>query len=278
MFNIFLIFYLGNCAYGRTLMDKSKHTTTTYTDESNLYKHINNPLLKSIEELNGNIFEVTKKKKTQVYDLPIQIGIAVYSYAKMNLISFWEFINKYLINDLYQIMECDTDSLYLALARDSIDECVKPHLKEKWDAEKSNFIASQDISPREFNEKIITNAQYQKRTPGLYKPEFEGRGMICLNSKVYHVYKDDEHECSEHCKKDCEKTSCKGIQKRRNKLTKQDLKKVLTSQQPALFENAGFIRDGTDTKTYIQTKKGLSYFYAKRKVLSDGVSTTHLDI
>ena len=82
-------------------MNKSKHTTTTYTDESNLYKHINNPFFKSVEELNENIFEVTKKKKTHVYDLPIQIGIAVYSYAKLNLISFWEFINKYLINDLY---------------------------------------------------------------------------------------------------------------------------------------------------------------------------------
>ena len=42
--------------------------------------------------------------------------------------------------------------------------------------------------------------------------------------------------------------------------------------------NAGFIRDGTDIKTYTQTKVGLGYFYAKRKVLADGVTTTHLDI
>ena len=43
-------------------------------------------------------------------------------------------------------------------------------------------------------------------------------------------------------------------------------------------ENAGFIRDGLDTRTYTQTKKGLNYFYCKRKVLSDGIHTTHLDI
>ena len=268
---------LGNCAYGRTLMDKSKHTTTTFTTESNLPNHINNPLFKSVEELSDNIFEVTKKKRTHVYDLPIQIGIAVYSYAKLNLITFWEFINKYLINDLYQIMECDTDSLYIAFARDSIDDCVKPHLKEEWNIEKLNFLSSQDTSPREFAGKIITNAQFEKRTPGLYKPEFEGQGMLCLNSKVYHIYKGDEYKCPYNCK-DCHKTSCKGIQQKRNTLTRKDFETVLKSQQPAFFENAGFIRDGTETKTYVQIKKGLSYFYGKRKVLSDGVSTTHLDI
>ena len=44
-------------------------------------------------------------------------------------------------------------------------------------------------------------------------------------------------------------------------------------------ENAGFIRgkDGT-IKTYTQIKVGMSYVYMKRKVLDDGVSTTHLDL
>ena len=45
-----------------------------------------------------------------------------------------------------------------------------------------------------------------------------------------------------------------------------------------IIENAGFIRDGLETRTYLQTKKGLNYWYVKRKVLEDGVTTTHLDI
>ena len=48
--------------------------------------------------------------------------------------------------------------------------------------------------------------------------------------------------------------------------------------QSHTVENAGFIREGTDILTYTQRKKGLNYFYAKRIVLDDGVSTTHLDI
>ena len=53
---------------------------------------------------------------------------------------------------------------------------------------------------------------------------------------------------------------------------------VLSSQKPKYVTNAGFIKDGDAIKTYVQKKKGLGYFYPKRKVLSDGVTTTHLDI
>ncbi len=44
------------------------------------------------------------------------------------------------------------------------------------------------------------------------------------------------------------------------------------------IENAGFIRDGLMTRTYTEKKRGLNYFYCKRKVLDDGVTTTYLDI
>ena len=73
------------------------------------------------------------------------------------------------------------------------------------------------------------------------------------------------------------KTSCKGVQDR-NALIKEYFLSVLNSQKPHLVENAGFIRDENIIKTYTQDKVGMGYFYAKRKVLSDGVSTTHLDI
>ena len=60
------------------------------------------------------------------------------------MLEFWKFINTYLENDLYQLMEIDTDSLYIAFARDTIDECVKPHLKEEWNTEKWNWFCSED--------------------------------------------------------------------------------------------------------------------------------------
>ena len=91
--------------------------------------------------------------------------------------------------------------------------------------------------------------------------------MGCLNSKVYIIWGDKV------------KVSCKGTQQRRNTLGKEHFEKLLQTKEPHKVENAGFIRgkDGV-IKTYTQAKTGMSYFYAKRKVLADGVSTTHLDI
>ena len=98
--------------------------------------------------------------------------------------------------------------------------------------------------------------------------------MGCLNSKVYIIWgeKDENGEIKF-------KISCKGTQKKRNHLEKGHFKNVLDTKEPHRVENAGFIRgkDGV-IKTYTQAKTGMGYFYAKRKVLDDGVSTTHLDI
>ena len=85
-----------------------------------------------MQELNSDIYEIEKQKRKVLLDLPMQIGIAVYSYAKLHLIEFREFINSYLMNNHYQLMECDTDSLYIAFAKNNIDECVKPELRDKW--------------------------------------------------------------------------------------------------------------------------------------------------
>ena len=64
----------------------------------------------------------------------------------------------------------------------------------------------------------------------------------------------------------------------RNELVKEQFLDVLRTRKPKAFMNAGFIEEGQNIKTYTQEKKGLEYFYGKRKVLADGVSTTHLDI
>ena len=96
---------------------------------------------------------------------------------------------------------------------------------------------------------------------------------MLLNSKVYTIVGTDKEG------QEITKTSCKGVQQKRNEVLKSHFMGVLETQNPCRFENAGFIRDEDGTiNTYTQEKQGLSYFYAKRKVLSDGISTTHLDI
>ncbi len=84
----------------------------------------------------------------------------------------------------------------------------------------------------------------------------------------------DEYEDGE----EITKTSCKGTQKKRNKLVKEDFFNLLETTAPRFVTNAGFVREGGMTLSYTQIKKGFEYFYAKRRVLDDGVSTKHLGI
>ena len=125
----------GNSGYGRTLMNKFTHTKIPFTEEENVPEHIASPFFKTLHELNGDIYEIETQKRKVLLDLPMQIGITAYSYAKLRLIEFWQFINTHLMNDHYQLMECDMDSLYIAFAKSDIDDCVKSELKEKWLAE-----------------------------------------------------------------------------------------------------------------------------------------------
>ncbi len=134
----------GNSFYGTTLLNKSRHTSLKFVPEEKLQCHIRNPLFKCMEELNGNIYEIEKSKKKVIMDLPIQIGISIYNHAKLILINFWEFLNKYLDYNMYEIVQCDTDSLYIALGAESIDDCVKPELKEEWHRVKHEFFSSED--------------------------------------------------------------------------------------------------------------------------------------
>ena len=101
-------------------------------------------------------------------------------------------------------MAMDTDSLYLAIAKNTLDECVKRKLRAEWRIEKEKWFSSSDDREIDFEGFKIPFKQWDKRTPGKYKAEFEGEGMIALNSKVNHIWGRDKDG------NEITKTSCKG--------------------------------------------------------------------
>ena len=152
----------------------------------------------------------------------------------------------------------DTDSAYLALSGAKLDDVIKPHMKEEYERDKYNWF------PNETTKELKA---YNKRTPGLFKVEFEGNTMYVLCSKLYFV----EGETKS-------KYSCKGIQKNQNEINKDRFHNVLFNDVKDMCTNKGFRVINNFMVTYIQQKRGLSYYYDKRVVLADGVSTVPLDI
>ena len=92
--------------------------------------------------------------------------------------------------------------------------------------------------------------------------------MVSLCSKTYYVEGEDGNA----------KYSCKGLQKRGNTISKDTYLNVLQHKTSGSGVNKGFRLKDNAMYTYIQEKCAFSYFYPKRKVLDDGVTTRPLDI
>ena len=108
---------------------------------------------------------------------------------------------------------------------------------------------------------------FTKRTPGLFKMEWQGKGMIAPCSKTYYGFGHDG-----------DKVSAKGIVKHQNDLNPEKYLNVLKNRMAARADNYGFRVQGNQMYSYSQRRDALTYFYVKRKVGADNVSTLPLDI
>ncbi|XP_072170299.1 uncharacterized protein [Diadema setosum] len=251
---------IGNSSYGKAITNKERHRTVkvgNFMDASKCVQDIN---FRDAVPISDDCYEIEMAKKTITENLPIQIGLFVYQYAKLRMLDFYySFLVKYLDLCDFQMCQMDTDSAYVALAGNSIEALVKQDMREEFERDKCNWLPRDDTQE---------HARYDKQTPGLFKVEWVGDGIIGLCSKTYYCFKDG----------DGDKYSCKGINKRQNDISKQLYLDVLQKGEAASRTNRGFIIKNNVVFTYNQMRKGFSYFYPKRKVLEDGVSTTYLDI
>ncbi|KAJ8311947.1 hypothetical protein KUTeg_010500 [Tegillarca granosa] len=111
--------------------------------------------------------------------------------------------------------------------------------------------------------------QKELRTPGLMKIEFQGgKEMIGLCSETYMVLEQNTGKV---------KYSLKGANK-----TVIDpsgkFRAALEIRESATVENRGIRLHENQLHTYTQTKYAFTYFYCKRKVLSDGIHTVPFDL
>ena len=98
-----------------------------------------------------------------------QCGIAVYQLAKLRMLEFYyDFEDKYFSRRDFQLCYMDTDSFYLEMRGDWLDEIVNPEIKQVYEADKKNWLATEKFS---------------ERTPGLFKFEFVGTRGVWLTAK-----------------------------------------------------------------------------------------------
>ncbi|KXJ22829.1 Zinc finger and SCAN domain-containing protein 22 [Exaiptasia diaphana] len=204
---------VGNSSYGKTITDQERHREVKFCSDAKASRLVNDPFFRQIDEIDENTYEVQSSKKKINLNLPIQIGFFVYQYAKLRMLQFYyDFIDKYVDRSDFQYCEMDTDSAYIALSGRSIESLVKEEMREEFEEDKCNWFPRTDTAE---------HRAYDKRTPGLFKVEWEGQGIIGLCSKTYYCFGSSD------------KFSCKGVNKKCNEITKDKYLNVLRTKQSA---------------------------------------------
>ena len=245
----------GNSFYGKMIENLEKHMNTKFTtDEKLIDKIFRSPYFDDLEEISNGAFEVSQRKRRVTITRPYQCGIAVYQLAKLRMLEFYyDFVDEFCDRRDFEVIQMDTDSLYMALSAKDFDEIIKPDLKELYKDEKPNWLVTDE---------------YSKRVPGLFKPEFKGKRMIALTSKCYFADNGASQES-------IPKFSCKGVSRRQNKMSWERYKNALFGALDKVT-NIGFRKKENHIVTYEQTKLGLSAYYDKRVVHEDGIHTSCL--
>lgn len=120
---------VGNAAYGKTLTKKSKHVDVTYVPGEGTPKLINSHLFKKMTDVTSEVFGVEFLKHKIRWDLPLHIGFLFYQYAKLRMLEiYYDFLDKFIKREDFQLCEMDTDSLYLAMSLPTPEEVVKPKM------------------------------------------------------------------------------------------------------------------------------------------------------
>ena len=195
---------------------------------------------------------------------------------------YYDCLDKYIDRRDFQLCEMDTDSNYMALSGPLFD-VIRSNLRAEFFDNYGNWFPRL-ACPHHHHQFVRTllrgerwemldcckrTNKHDQREPGLFKEEFKGIGIISLNSKTYFCWSDNPAD---------DKYRSKGLSRKQNKLTREQFMSVLKNKDIASGENTGFRIKNGQTFTYQQRKTGLSYVYAKRIVLDDGVNTIPLPI
>ena len=166
--------------------DLGRHKKTKFTlEEWVVDKALRSPFFDDLEEI-GGAYEIKELERTVMIKRTYQCGIAVYQLAKLRMLEFYyDFLDKYFSRQDFELCYMDADSLYLATRDDSLDEIVKPEMKQANEADKKNWLATD---------------KFRERTPGLFQTEVVGTRGVWLTAKCYLVQNEAFNENKNSCK------------------------------------------------------------------------------
>ena len=135
---------LGNSGYGKTVTNVDRHHDVKYCTEVGTSALINNKRFRQLDVVTDDAYEIEMNKSVVNYTLPLHFGFFVYQYAKLRMLQFYyDFVDRYIERPLFQYCEMDTDSAYIALAGDTIDDLVTSEHREHHFRNRSQWLPAE---------------------------------------------------------------------------------------------------------------------------------------
>ena len=249
--------FLANSSYGYEIMDRSRHNVTNYLNDEETRSAISNKLLKRLNFIIDQLYEVELVKSEIEHREPIKIGFFILQKAKLRMLELYNNFNKkFCASKKYEELEMDTDSLYLALSEAIIEDNILPEKRNEWETIRSRYCtdsfsanATGNFFPRTW---CTAHKKHERREPGLIKEELKCSERLCLCSKSYCCYDRKNYKYI---------LSCKGLRKR----TLEDCgggpmskyRKVLEEAVNVTSTNSGFRRTEHSVANYEKKTKGI---------------------
>lgn len=171
-----MIKLIGNSSYGQCIKNMLKYENVSIIPSEKYSKNIRRNTYKSHEDLVDS-YEFCFKKTQFKQNRPVQIGFAVYQLAKLRMLQFYyDFLDFYIDRSDFQLVQIDTDSAYIAISSDNLEDLVKPNLVEDYQLNKHKWFGRDNTK------------EDALRTPGIFKVEYEGDSIIALGSKMHYCF------------------------------------------------------------------------------------------
>ena len=125
---------LSNSSYGYQIMHRSRHTVTKSLTDEKTHIAINSKMFKRLNHNTDQLYQVELVKLEIEHREPIFVGFSVLDYAKLRMLEhYYNVFKKFCDLDKYEDLEMDTDSLYLALSEEKLEDVIFPKKRAEWD-------------------------------------------------------------------------------------------------------------------------------------------------
>ena len=119
-------------------MTRSRHTVTKYLNDEKTHSAITNELFKRLNCITDQLYEVELVTSEIEHREPIIAGFHILQYAKLRMLElYYNFFKKFRDTEKYEELEMDTDSLYLALSEENLEDIILPERRNEWEAIRS---------------------------------------------------------------------------------------------------------------------------------------------